>query len=507
MRKSTFHTGIETLDGALGDCLKPGKFIIAAGHTGCGKTILATQIALKNIEFAEKITYLSTEIDREHFSERWLSNDCNIPSKDIRELGTSDACCQKVVNEPDSIHYGKRVKAVSLLIDYSHEKLTWLDFKKINPADLGAHLLESKDADLVIYDWLQFPTNCTSHEVSESMRQQGEMLRNFSRDNEALVIATCQATTENPPAIHETDDCSTLHQCADAFVGMGWIDSPKLLDSDYKNQPAKKCNQPYHVWTRHSQETQKLTVYCEYGFQRIENERHDVPEDGPDHDSRAIKIRDESDHKGFVWFARNDYQKIASLCYANALNVFIYRLIRSSYESNTLGQSYDAVETLAKRLGLSHDKVRLANKKLCEIKVLETAGKKGKSIIWQVTRLAKTNELPNLKKLRIYRNLLDHKKEGLLNDSKGLFLWISLLFAANYDPNGDMGIVSISNTDIDDIASVSGLINREGLEAKLEELEADERLEIINNEPAKIKLKLTNFDVYQSNRIYPKNDS
>jgi len=134
-------TGIEKLDGHLGGGLKPGRLVTIAARPGCGKTALATNVALNAAMDGFKPHYITIEIDDKEIVERLICTSGRINTNSMAKrvftddemdrLGSSANKIQKMqisVNSTTGGSWEKAEISINLACRYSNANLVVIDY-------------------------------------------------------------------------------------------------------------------------------------------------------------------------------------------------------------------------------------------------------------------------------------------------------------------------------------------------------------------------------------------
>lgn len=502
--------GIAPLDKCLGGYLEPGNIHLVGGYTGSGKTVLACQLLVRNLERGKRILYLSTEVDEKDVQVRCVSNAAridygtgdiefeyndNVPYMPKLERYTDDQCSRGLQVLQNFVHKARFCK-----IDTAHEGLT---VAAIDTALSGC----GAPPDLVIVDYMSWsgdPENPTRHR--EEMIEVMEYLQGLANGDGLNVVVFAQGTdlckTNVVVPVNATCECKTLHRYADATLMMSWLDVPDLGEAESGGLTEENTILREQYLNVQAQGVNVVVpVKTDYQYMTLEAGSHKVDKRGRDHIAAA---RDRDKARSIVqapgmnqyrWLGHSVYERVQEIGYPPAVNVYIFHLLAA----NQSGVSWHSFKGMAKQMGLSVEQVRTAIDKLVNAKLLERVVVKKKAMKRRVVKLDENSAFGDDKGAsKLNQNMLRTDFKLLSSPSRFRF-WVHLLLSAhsNFDLESSRpGEVVLSFYKLDEKLGIT----RDEITSALQAFKLDERISISGGSlrgNGVVRLRLINWMVYQ----------
>ena len=443
-----FTSPIPKLDHALGSHLRPGNFILCAGLTGAGKTILAGQLAANMALAGHQVFYISTEVTHEALDSRLLSAFCDIPHAHImdRMITVSVPFRNGEMNYPDPVHYGRAATEKSIPLkealynNFAFAKIRSLGFQPAAQLDtLVAEYVErhGKLPAMMIYDYLSNPSFAHQSEIDpfkarKAVRDAANALAALAKTHNVLVLAFCQAdpslVTNKKIAPENIAEFREIREVADAFIGIS-----KRVRADIETVDSEEIyNRVQHltVSTRTNPASILVPVSPHFAYQRFE------PYDGRApisfHDRCGLEriakdIAARSNFRGYVLASREKLREVFTCGVPYAISLYTFLMLVADEE----GSSFYGRKTQARALGLSDKRLRTALD-LFEDRAWVGIGDAPHGRSLQATLLDwEKEQCPrNPGYFKLLRNLRDKSRADILGNPIILRVWLYLLSEA-----------------------------------------------------------------------------
>lgn len=152
------RTGFKFLDNAFGGEWCPGTLVFYLGSPGGGKTTLAAQSALmmgRGFYHGDELIQtpsltISIEMDRKHYTSKWLASDLNIDQADLLQGKLTDAQMARkeeleleyqqlpiYIVDDDDLTYSQIVAEIRRHVQKYKVRVVFIDYFQIIPDDLG----------------------------------------------------------------------------------------------------------------------------------------------------------------------------------------------------------------------------------------------------------------------------------------------------------------------------------------------------------------------------------
>ena len=513
-----FCSSIPKLDEALGEKLGRGKFILAAGLQGGGKTILAAQLTRTFVVSGAEVLFLSTEVTPEALYKRHMAAVCSIPYDRIKD-GMKTVAIPGLngtqVTLPDPDVYGEdAIRKAHPLLQGLAQRFRHLKFKPVGfrPRQEFDEILtayrdeKQRPPDVLIYDHLWYPDvarqDLDPYKMREAVVAAGEALKTLAVEHQMLVIAFCQVDPGlaghkkiDPAGMFEFKE---VYQHADAFVGI----SQRLrdeTDSDLAGGLYERI-QHLNVITKPSPKPVLVPVERAFEFQRFEPCRwrpKGKPEDMDELDRRARVIEKTSEFLGYALARRRKLIEIFATGSAHAINLYAFLLLATKPDGPHTGWSFYSRKTQTDMLGLSSKQLIAATDLLLDRGLIDIpVGKTRESLRYRITDW-KTDQNPKTKGyFKLMRNLRDGSRSDLMADPEVFRLWLYLLNEVRVFPDEpqelEPGEVLLKPRRIEETLQLS----QSKLDAAVERLQA--RGSVVRRTGTPTTLVIANWHLYQT---------
>ena len=377
-----FDSSIPKLDTALGENLRRGKFILAAGLQGGGKTILAAQFTRTFVVNGADVLFLSSEVTPHALYKRHMAAVCSIPYdkiKDGMQTVTIPGLDGTEVTLPDPAVYGEdAVTTAHPLLQELAQRARYLKFKPagFRPRQEFDEILtayrdeKQRSPDVLIYDHLWYPDvarqDLNPYKMREAVVAAGEALKILAVEHQMLVIAFCQVDPGlanhkkiDPAGMFEFKE---VYQHADAFVGI----SQRLRDETDSDLAGGLYERVQHlnVITKPSLKPVLVPVERVFEFQRFEPGRWEPKSEPAENvnelDQRARVIENTSEFPGYALARRKKFTELFVTGSPHAINLYAFLLLAAKSDGPQAGWSFYSRATQTEMLGLSSKQLRAA---------------------------------------------------------------------------------------------------------------------------------------------------
>ena len=512
------------MDHALGELLQPGNFLLAAGPTGGGKTILACQFAGHALSKGIGVLYISTAIGQDRCGLRLASAFCDIPYRAIVDGISFTQMSGHKVACPDT--YGAVRATKWLNLKYKSDKFCRFAKLESDTLDLDVDLEEILEEtqksgfapQLLILDQIEMADlrdGVDAFALRSAMLKVAKAMKRIAMEKNILAIGFCQADVDHYD--QEDMDASCIAECkalaepADAFIGISHLYA-------HGNTPAEsgtdRALTQYFTVSIKGSETRSIPVQRHFAFQRFE----DVPElchqveietegaaPAEEFTSAVRAVMRNTEHSGYVVMTRQRFREICELAKPNCLNLYYFLLLVADYtgQFKTPGSSFWSREKITEKLNLTVRQIRTASKALCENGFIEIdeqtdSNRHGRSLRYQIVDWeGQTNPKFAEDYLKLFRNLRDASREKLLGNPELLRLWLYCLANARAFDDQVAGVAEGHFILGPSMIEQQLGIRRENLDDLLEVLVNDGRIKRSNPSEGVEDIEVINWHVYQ----------
>lgn len=286
--QNLFSTRIPKLDEALRPHLSPGNFILVAGLTGGGKTILAGQLGAEFACAGHGVHLISTHTPQNEWHARIISAFGEIPYAKIKD---SIKTVQipgpgKILSFPDPDAYGWDAAEKSLpLFEALSKNLFFEEVESLgfSPKDRLEGIVDGHarkngtHPTVIILDHLSSPRIGPREEFDPFRARKAVMdaaaaLADLARRRGILVIAFCQANqsllTSKRIVPSDIREFKSIYDYADAFIGISRCRREDVdvsgTEGDYNRV------QDFTIQTRMKPSPAMVPVVTNFGYQRFD---------------------------------------------------------------------------------------------------------------------------------------------------------------------------------------------------------------------------------------------
>ena len=449
-----FSTPFPKLDEALGEHLCAGQFILCAGLTGNGKTILAGQLAAHFVCDQAKVLFVSTEVEHEDLFKRIVSASGSIPYASICDhidLLPVDISPTLKISVPAPRQYGSEAASAAFRVilevrrNQTFCRIDSLDFApqaELNRLLTRYKIDENRFPDAIVFDYLGYPKVRSREEINPFKMRQAVLdaasaLKTMAHERNILVIAFCQADpslTQSrkilPAAIAEVKG---IQNFADAFIGMSH--RRKADNDESASNGVYERIQHFTVITGKSGPPVMIPVERDFKFQRFVEPRWSPRstgiEESSDMDRQARMIEQTSEFPGYVLARRKKFYGIFPCGVPYAINLYAFLLLVSGIKDHRAGMSFYSREVLACKTGLTVKQLRRATDTLMDCGFLNVPiGRVHQSLRYEILDWKDDQNLVSPGYFKLFRNLRSAKRTDLLSDPLMFRVWLYLLAEA-----------------------------------------------------------------------------
>lgn len=176
--KERFSTGVRGLDSLIGGGIERQEFLVVAGDTGKGKSILLGQIAVMAVQSHKKVAFFSLEMSDTSVLQRFVSNIAGFNVRPISE---------------GSLNIQQHKKLLSSISDLSKSSLYLFDRETNLDRILGiaSKLLQKQGLDIMIIDYLQRIDEEGDNRES-SIASSCRRIKSFAKNNNIVSVSASQ---------------------------------------------------------------------------------------------------------------------------------------------------------------------------------------------------------------------------------------------------------------------------------------------------------------------------
>lgn len=504
--------GIQSLDDVLGQYSTLGHLHLVGGFTGSGKTALACQLTARNVLLGKKVHYLSTEVDGRDFLVRCVSNGAQIEYDENMQFemtgatnGQMNPIMPKVgVYEDDECERG------GLILQQLNKQS---EFCPVDTSDGGLTVTKVRQAmddsqikpEIVILDYLSWAASSDDpHHARTQMIEVIQYMRQFAQSKNIIVVVFAQLNVlfqdRMTVPVNATCACRTLHEHADVSIAMSWLEVPAL---DEAGEAGYSDNQGYlreqYLRVQGRNIKAMIPVKTHYHRMALECGDHKVDERSRDHITalrdrkKAREVLDAGGMNHYVWLGRSVYQKVCSMGYPPAINVYVFHMLVAKKS----GWSHHSYKGMAEKLGLSVEQIRTAIDKLKAAGLLKGQGNKRDTKRQVVPRVENKARGDTKGGVKLNQNMT-RSEFTVLKDPDQFRIWLWLLCNAesNYESGRKLpGEVVVLPEKLTEMLKTG----REKVEEALREFVRDQRVEYTYGDlsQSSIRLRLVNWHSYQ----------
>jgi len=192
-------SGIPKLDKCLGGGFRCGESTLIAAATGCGKTVMACQLAGQFSSLGRKTVFVTTEQPPNELTPRFLANMCSINMELLvqdQDSSEETVIPRQLANDPNSM------LKITNCLDVLHENMFYVDWSggegRSIERDLDIELdniIDNHDfePEVIIFDWVG---GALKREANKDLRiiylDAAEHLHNIAKKRKVCVIFFAQ---------------------------------------------------------------------------------------------------------------------------------------------------------------------------------------------------------------------------------------------------------------------------------------------------------------------------
>jgi replicative DNA helicase len=208
-QQRSLFTGLSSIDQEVGG-FSGGELIILAARPGCGKTTLATQVAIHNANAGRTALFVSLEMSDKELASRQLCSIARVDSRLVRS-GNLDR------DDRQALRDAKRALDGLPLRVWAPHSATIVQIRAVAKLEAAAGELR-----LIVVDYLGLvEPEDRSRPRHEQVGRVSAGLKSLSKELKVPVIALCQLNREadgQPPRLSHLRESGNIEQDADAVL-------------------------------------------------------------------------------------------------------------------------------------------------------------------------------------------------------------------------------------------------------------------------------------------------